>query len=85
MYLTVCFGFSVEKDPICVTCWRGKEQGEKGSLNLFVTKQELESVQLELRQMQVAAGLLSAEDMAVEGAAGGDDKVEEPPAKKQKA
>jgi 16S rRNA C967 or C1407 C5-methylase (RsmB/RsmF family) len=26
-------------DPICVTCWRGKEKDEKGSLNLFVTKQ----------------------------------------------
>ena len=29
----------VAVDPICVTCWRGKEKDAKGSLNLFVTKQ----------------------------------------------
>ena len=80
---------SVAEHPMCVCCWRGKGNEDAGSINLFVTKEELVSVRAELEARGATVGeptavaSPSAASPAV-AAAGGEDEGEEPAGKKRK-
>ena len=80
---------SVAEHPMCVCCWRGKGNEDAGSINLFVTKEELVSVRAELEARgatvgEPAAAAAAAAASPAAAAAGGEDGGEEPAGKKRK-